>query len=286
MDRPSWVASVSLVSRQTRPRFDARCSWTLLIAIRPCSFGAFLAIYHGGIGWLYLHEHKTYTAIVYSVAATVLLGMLAYVHAVLSLQEPPSPPEQIPDKVKERLVVYECIDQDGEAPKCQKGVCKGRWKPSRTHHCSTCGQCRLGFDHHCLWLGNCVTMETRRMFLFLTGVSSLTIFLLSSVVIRPVWGHVNEALRVSYANDYANDMWWHRWYSWVLVAGPFGRWPVGVAYGYILLARQSQPSLFDSPGSLIIEPSITLYMVLLVANALSLFTLASTSFTFYAYLTV
>ena len=46
---------------------------------------------------------------------------------------------------------YECRP-DGSLDFCSKPNCQMRWKPSGTHHCSTCGVCRLGFDHHCPWV--------------------------------------------------------------------------------------------------------------------------------------
>lgn len=41
---------------------------------------------------------------------------------------------------------------EGQMEFCRKGRCNGRWKPPGTHHCSTCGTCRMGFDHHCPWV--------------------------------------------------------------------------------------------------------------------------------------
>src|SRR5260221_3816481 len=46
---------------------------------------------------------------------------------------------------------YECRS-DGSLHFCIKDNCKMRWKPPGTHHCSTCGVCRIGFDHHCPWV--------------------------------------------------------------------------------------------------------------------------------------
>jgi hypothetical protein len=43
----------------------------LLIVTLPCSFGAFLAVYHAGIGWIYLHEHKPYTASEFNARASL-----------------------------------------------------------------------------------------------------------------------------------------------------------------------------------------------------------------------
>jgi len=36
--------------------------------------------------------------------------------------------------------------------RCWKGTCNGRWKPARARHCSECGVCRAGFDHHCAFV--------------------------------------------------------------------------------------------------------------------------------------
>jgi hypothetical protein len=39
-------------------------------------------------------------------------------------------------------------------------------------HCGLCDICRRGFDHHCLWLNNCVTKANYRS--FIVGISLLT----------------------------------------------------------------------------------------------------------------
>eukprot|EP01069_Polyplicarium_translucidae_P000875 Polyplicarium_translucidae@DN1427_c0_g1_i1.p1 len=37
-------------------------------------------------------------------------------------------------------------------------------KPFRAHHCSDCAHCVNRFDHHCIWLDNCVGIGNQRSF--------------------------------------------------------------------------------------------------------------------------
>ena len=75
------------------------------------------------------------------------------------------PPSTPPPAISDGRLIYECpARQGGPSPlepesgtklvlqKCDRPSCAGRWKPARARHCSDCGTCRMGFDHHCTFV--------------------------------------------------------------------------------------------------------------------------------------
>ncbi|TFY64785.1 hypothetical protein EVG20_g5830 [Dentipellis fragilis] len=150
---------------------------------------------------------------------------------------------------------YECLS-DGTLDFCFKGPCNGRWKPPGTHHCSTCGVCRLEFDHHCPWLGNCVTASRMKAFLCLLYATAFVVPFAVIPVSGPLSGHFATALRVSKVDPWAVRIWWSRWYSWIVCGGPLGRWVFGTFLGFRVLKAQDaaahdrwwfQGNMVDSP---------------------------------------
>lgn len=54
----------------------------------------------------------------------------------------------------ELSVPHECVNKEGDLGFCTKkgAPCYNKWKPPSAHHCSSCGVCQIGFDHHCPWV--------------------------------------------------------------------------------------------------------------------------------------
>eukprot|EP00494_Astrolonche_serrata_P020320 UN20539 len=48
-------------------------------------------------------------------------------------------------------------------------------KPLRSKHCSVCGKCVRGFDHHCPWVDNCIGENNYRKFVFHIMIETISI---------------------------------------------------------------------------------------------------------------
>ncbi len=218
----------------------------------------------------------------------VLLSLASFVYCKLVFQTPlhSVPPGDTP--APDKSTPFECADEQGNLATCKKGGCNGRLKPPRTHHCSTCGVCREGFDHHvsmpaslesgahskiqCPWIGTCVTTRNRPQFLTFLLLTVIALTTAVSPIMVPVWGHTKMAYQASKTDPWIVSHWWDRSYSWILFGGPPGRFVGAALLGFGALKRNGGESGNQTRvlGTMVSEPNM---VMLLTVMATLLFTL-------------
>jgi len=87
--------------------------------------------------------------------------------------------------------------------------------------------------------------------------------------------HIKSALNVSRQDQWANTVWWNWFGSWIICAGPFGRWIVGTAIGYMLIENNRIKEIPVPHGYLIEEPHLQVIITAGVALLLSVFAIVS-----------
>ncbi|KAJ7880353.1 DHHC palmitoyltransferase-domain-containing protein, partial [Mycena olivaceomarginata] len=213
------------------------------------------------IGCLYL------AAVFLSIA---ILG-LVYASLIIGRSSHNTPRYLMPDK-DDLTEPYECVDSDGHLATCAN--CNGAWKPPRTHHCSTCGVCRMEFDHHCPWVGNCVTRARMKNFLAMLVLAPAAYSVSMIPVYRPLMRYMSLALNVSRHDPWAHQFWWDWYGSWIFFGGPFGRWIFGMALGFRILKTDRRADL-----PLLEQPSLRLFSICALGLIFSLFTLTLAAWT-------
>lgn len=204
---------------------------------------------------------------VYSVFATASIASMVslYLQLYFLPRSQSVPPRDPPAELLSGPAIYECLspaeekalnaaslatdaDADGDSPtdnsqlsrgsvnRCYRQTCNGRWKPARARHCSTCGTCRMGFDHHCAVFANCLTVAHVPCFLCMVVLVPPTIFILSSPLLIPLAKRGVQAWRAA-CTDPDVVGWWTWTPSWIVAGGPVGRWIGGLVLGWRQLDR-------------------------------------------------
>ncbi|KAI9510524.1 hypothetical protein F5148DRAFT_572564 [Russula earlei] len=243
-------------------------------------------------------RHSSLRIALHSVVYMAAMGMLFPSLAIVYLHNCSNrATHSVPDYVAPTLQwitePYECRS-DGNLDFCVKDGCNLRWKPPGTHHCSTCGTCRIGFDHHCPWvseaqqpslscvdamsckLGNCVTTGRLKAFLALLVLTSVTVPLASLPVLPILKRHITAALAASHADAWATNIWWSRPYSWILCGGPPGRWAIGTLLGFRTLRERRIPEASWLSGSLVVQPHARMVILVGIGILFWLFAISMT----------
>ncbi|KZV74577.1 hypothetical protein PENSPDRAFT_647988 [Peniophora sp. CONT] len=202
-------------------------------------YGWYVSVLEIAVGWMLRLEHRPVAAALHGVLMSTLMPFISWTHLYLCTGRATHSVPHFSAPLPYSVDVPHESGPEGQMEFCRKGKCNGRWKPPGTHHCSTCGTCRMGFDHHCPWLGNCVSVSRMKAFLALLYFTAFMV----PLAIWPIWNkvvqHVSHALFISHEDPWARQYWWDRWYSWIFIGGPPGRWFTGAILGFRASKRYS-----------------------------------------------
>lgn len=238
-------------------------------------YGWFLATFEVGISWLILHHRLLLWGSFYVGAMNILFPMLAFLYISLCAgRTTHSIPRYLMPDTSTLSEPYESINLKGELAVCHNLGCNGAWKPPKAHHCSTCGVCRLEFDHHCPWLGNCITISRMKSFLSLLCLTPVTVIVAVAPAVGTFLQHVLLATATSRSDSWAIEMWWDWYGSWIFFGGPLGRWVWGAFLGFRILKERRITTAYNLPGRMVEQPHLRIIAMTLPAMIISLFCLA------------
>lgn len=82
-------------------------------------------------------------------------------------------------------------------------------KPARSKHCSVCGHCYLLYDHHCVWVNNCIGWKNYKWF-FLFLIANINMLSYGGVLcfdaLSPQMTHISQLWNVITSTTDANKV--------------------------------------------------------------------------------
>ena len=113
-------------------------------------------------------EHELYWLV--GMISAVVLFMLSFLSFMLVYCKDPGYSKSVAiDKFAE---ILDQAIKDGRNLDYFCFFCRSLWSSSSVH-CMTCGRCVEGFDHHCVFVNNCVGYRNHANFLFFVMLSFL-----------------------------------------------------------------------------------------------------------------
>lgn len=110
-------------------------------------------------------------------------------------------------------------------------------------------------------------------FIFILFLTPLTFLILSFPLASLISSQAAGSFHAAQADPWVHRVWWDKWFSWLALGGPPGRYIIGTALGYWVLADDLYPNCGQRLGCLIETPHLIVVTTVVYAFTLSLFAL-------------